>query len=84
MVLLEYNVGSRLSRACTVAAVFYISEGQVGGSLGSSKVSSSSTLLIDLFFFLYDYIFLIPALALSSHILEEVKALIIVCLCIVC
>ena len=57
-----------------------MSNGRVGGNLGSLRVSSSlaSTLLIDLFLLLYDRIFLIPALALGGYILEVVKALTIV------
>jgi hypothetical protein len=42
-------------------------------------MSSTSTLLINLFFLPYDRIFLILALVLGGHILEEEKALIIVC-----
>ena len=63
-----------------------MSNGRVGGNLGSLRVSSSlaSTLLIDLFLLLYDRIFLIPALALGGYILEVVKALTIVCFRMVC
>jgi hypothetical protein len=41
-------------------------------------MSFTFTLLINLFFLLYDYIFLILALVLRGYILEEEKALIIV------
>jgi hypothetical protein len=81
MLLLENFIRSRLARARRVAAVSHISNGRVGGNFRSLRVSSSSasTLLINLFFFPYDHIFLILALALRGYILEEAKALIIVC-----
>jgi hypothetical protein len=58
--------------------IFQILEGLVGGSAGSSSSPSLVISLIKRFFFLYALIFLSLALALGGHILDYLKALMII------
>jgi len=74
----ENLVGSQSPKARIVVMQFQTSGGRVGGKAGSSGSSSSGLTSSIARFFLYDRIFLIPALVLGGHIPESLKELTIV------